>query len=77
MALPRKQALKLLQGRVPQVERHLAKVAEEPGHSSIPKWKSEIRNWLREMEEVLPHVGKKTAAEWQARIDAYRAAVEG
>jgi len=60
-----------LQGRVPEIERHLSKIAAAPGHSSIQKWRSEIRNWLREMEEVLPHVGKKTAAEWQARIDGY------
>ena len=73
MALPRKQSLKLLQGRVPAVEWHLMRIAEEPRHSSIHKWRSEVRNWLGEMEEVLPHVGKKTAAEWQARIDAYRA----
>lgn len=75
MATPRKRALKRLQGRVPEVERHLARIDETPEHSSTVKWKSEIRNWLREMEEVLPHVGKKTAAEWQVRIDAYRAAL--
>jgi hypothetical protein len=76
MALPRKQALKRLQGRVAAVEQHLARIAADPGHSSIPKWRSEVRNWLREMEEVLPHVGKKTAAEWQGRIDAYKIALE-
>jgi len=72
MALLRKQALNRLQGRVFEIERHLARIAEAPGHSSIRKWQNEISNWLREMEEVLPHVGTKTAAEWEARIDAYR-----
>jgi hypothetical protein len=75
MAMPRKSALKRLQGRVQEVERHLARINAAPKHSSASKWRSEVRNWLREMEEVLPHVGKKTAAEWQDRIDAYRAAL--
>jgi len=29
------------------------------------------------MEDLLPHVGKKTAAEWQTRIDGWRSAIEG
>ena len=75
MAMPRKSALKRLQGRIPEIMRHLARITATPEHSSVHKWKSEVRNWLREMEEVLPHVGKKTAAEWQVRIDAYRSAL--
>ena len=30
-------------------------------------WKGEARNWLRHMEAMLRHVGKKTAAQWQAQ----------
>jgi hypothetical protein len=76
MGLRRKEALKRLQGRVAEIEHHLARIAAQPAHSSVQKWKSEVRNWLREMEEVLPHAGKKTAAEWQARIDAYQSVLE-
>jgi hypothetical protein len=75
MAMPRKGALKRLQGRVHEVERHLARIKATPEHSSASKWRSEVLNWLREMEEVLPHVGKKTTAQWQDRIDAYRSAL--
>jgi hypothetical protein len=77
MAMSRKDALKKLDSRARQAEWHLAKIAENRGHSSIRKWKHEVGNWLREMQEVLPHVGKKTAEEWQARIDIYRTALEG
>jgi hypothetical protein len=76
MALTRKQALKTLEGLVPQVERHLQRILEFPGHSSRCKWASEVLGWLSQMEEVLPHVGKKTAVQWQGRIDAYRATLE-
>ena len=75
MAISRKEALTRLSGRVRQVEAHLAKIAADPGHSSVDKWKHETRNWLREMEEVPRHVGKKTSKQWQARINAYRAAL--
>jgi hypothetical protein len=75
MARSRKSALTVLNGRVAEIERHLGRIAETPFHSSINKWKHEVRNWIREMEEVLTHVGKKTSAQWQARIDGYWAAL--
>jgi hypothetical protein len=75
MARSRKSALKVLNGRIAEIERHLGRIAGDPFHSSVDKWRSEVRNWIREMEEVLPHVGKKTSVQWQARIDGYRAAL--
>jgi hypothetical protein len=75
MAISRKEALKQLRGLWPRVQRHLAKLAARPNDREVPHWKKETRNWLREMEEYLPHVGKKTAAEWQARLDSCRAAL--
>ena len=39
-------------------------------------WKGEARMWLREMEALLRYVGKKTSTQWQARIDAWRAAID-
>jgi hypothetical protein len=76
MAIRRKHALERVQSLAPVVEDHLAKIAANPGHSSIPHWQHEIRNWLRQMEDLLTHVGKKTAAEWQTRIQAYREALD-
>jgi len=72
MAISRKDALKQLLGRFRRIQEHLATIAAHPDEREVPHWKGETRNWLREMEEYLPHVGKKTAAEWQARIDASR-----
>lgn len=76
MALGRKQALKRLLGLVRQVEWHLETLAVGPNDWAAVHHRHEIRNWLRQMEEVLRHVGTKTAAEWQARIDAYWQALE-
>lgn len=75
MAISRKEALKQLRGLFRGVEGHLGKIAEHPEDRELSHWKSETRNWLREMQEYLPHVGKKTAAEWQARLDDCRAAL--
>lgn len=51
MAMPRKQALKILLGLLPQVEEHLRVIAEEPKSRAISHWRQEIRSWLTQMEE--------------------------
>jgi len=71
MAISRKEALRALRGLAPRVEEHLQKISSNPGHSSIPGWRREIRGWLRQMKEVIPHVGKRTGAAWQERIEKY------
>src|SRR5260370_40738084 len=77
MAIRRKWAVRKLQEKVPQVELHLRKIAMDPENTANPHWRHEVQGWLREMEALLPHVGKKTSDEWQARTADYRAAVEG
>jgi hypothetical protein len=73
--MSRQKALERLAGFTPRVEEHLAKIAANPGHSSVRHWKQEVDNWLNQMEAVLPHVGKKTAAQWSARISQWRQAL--
>jgi hypothetical protein len=68
MAISRKQALKLLHGFAPRVEEHVQKIANDPANRDVPHWLHEANSWISQMEDVLPHVGPKTAAEWQARI---------
>jgi hypothetical protein len=75
MAISRAKALERLEGLTPRVEEHLAKIAQNPGHSSIPHWSHEISNWLDQMEAMLPHIGKKTAADWAAKINQWRQAL--
>jgi hypothetical protein len=72
MAISQAKALERLEAFVPRVEGHLAKIAENPEHSSIPYWSHEVTTWLNQMEAMLPHVGKKTAADWVARIAHWR-----
>ena len=76
MAIPRKRALERLQKLLSRVNEHLAKIAEKPGDPSENHWRHEARNWLDQMEELLPHVGNKTASEWQPHIAACRAKLE-
>jgi hypothetical protein len=76
MAIPRKQALLRLHGLLPVVEEHLAKLAADPNSRHAKHWRKEVDGWLRQMEEVLPHVGKKTAAEWQSRIQTFRVTLQ-
>jgi hypothetical protein len=75
MARKRKEALEKIESLVPEVDRHVERVLANPGHSSRRKWKHEALSWLHQMEALLPHVGQKTAAKWQARINSWRAAL--
>jgi hypothetical protein len=71
MGLTRKQSLKVLNGLVRRVERHLAKLAEKPNAESAAHWRAELRTWLDQMTDKLPHIGDKTAAIWSARIEQW------
>jgi hypothetical protein len=70
--MSRADALKRLNGLAAKVEDHLAKIAQSPASRDVPHWRGEINNWIRQMEEVLPHAGKKTAADWSARIAGWK-----
>ena len=75
MAIGRKDALRKLLSLVAVVEEHLEGIAEEPDSQAFSHWKDELQNWLAQMEAMVPHVGKKTGAEWQARIEAWKAQI--
>jgi hypothetical protein len=72
MAISRKRALKRLNGLLPRVEEHLAKIADKPDHPSAAHWADEAADWLAQMEEAASHVGTKTGGEWSARIEELR-----
>jgi hypothetical protein len=76
MGLSRKEALKRIEGIAAQVDLHLEKIGANPNSQALSHWKREIRNWLQTMEALLPHVGKKTSAQWQTRLDACRTRLE-
>jgi len=61
---------------LPEVDEHIRWLASEPDAKSVGHWKHEARNWLQQMEEMLPHVGKKTSAEWRAIIEIRKAKLE-
>jgi hypothetical protein len=69
----RKNALKRLNGLAPQIEKHLGKIAADPDSRDVPHWVKEIRAWIGQIEHALPHVGDKTAQEWQPRIAGWKA----
>lgn len=77
MAVSRKVALKRLANLAPQVERHIEKIASNPDSPSITHWIHEANNWLKAMEELVPHVGRKTGADWTKRIEIWRSRIGG
>jgi hypothetical protein len=76
MAIPRKDALKRLRSLLPEIDKHIQALTLEPNDTAVAHWKHESRNWLIQMEEMLPHVGKKTSAKWRAIIEDRKAKLE-
>ncbi|OYV81877.1 MAG: hypothetical protein B7Z73_17600 [Planctomycetia bacterium 21-64-5] len=74
--MTRKDALKRLTGLAPRVDDHLERLAANPTSRDRPHWTGEIRNWIRQMEALLPAVGGKTAEKWRARIAEWKARLE-
>ena len=77
MALSRQKALERLTTRSGNILEHLEKITNDPQSQAVNHWKNEIRNWIREMEEALPHAGKKTAVGWKKLVNAYKQVLEG
>jgi hypothetical protein len=77
MAMSRKDALKRFNGLAPRVEEHLQKIANNPASRDVPHWIGEINHWIERMEDLLPHAGDKTAAQWAARIAEWKARLGG
>jgi hypothetical protein len=73
MAIPRKRALNRLQSLLIRVEKHIDYISSDPGNIAVDHWKHETRNWLQQMQEMLPHVGKKTSSKWETLIKAHQA----
>ncbi|MCI0684256.1 MAG: hypothetical protein L0Y71_19270 [Gemmataceae bacterium] len=65
MGMSRKHALKRIEGLIGRAAEHLEKLKAKPSLYDDQHWRHEMNNWLRQMEEVLPHVGTKTAQYWQ------------
>jgi hypothetical protein len=57
----------------PQIEEHLAKIEADPQSRDVPHWVKEINSWIGQMERIIPDTGDKTAEQWRARIDEWKA----
>jgi hypothetical protein len=75
MAIPRKKALERLEGLEEAVLYHLddhipSTIGKSP--QDIPHWRDEVNAFLDQMDALAMHVGKKTGAEWRARVTEMR-----
>ena len=71
MGSRRSAALNTLLELSPEVILHLEKIRRQPDAWACAHWRTEVRGWLRQMERELGRIGKRTRAEWKARIDGW------
>jgi hypothetical protein len=71
MGSRRTDSIDLLLQLVPQIELHLAYLRAEPDSRAANHWRGEVRVWLRRMERELGRIGKRSRAEWSARMTAW------
>jgi hypothetical protein len=76
MGLDRRQALKRMESYVARIEEHVEKIRKGDRPSSLSHLCHEVRVWLGTIEKGLQHVGKKTAEQWQAKIDAWKKQIQ-
>jgi uncharacterized protein YaaR (DUF327 family) len=68
MGIPRRQALERIDDLADQVEQHLEKLAKEPQALAANHWKSEVREFLRQIRRLVPKVGRRTGQLWMQRL---------
>jgi hypothetical protein len=76
MDMKRKDALKRLESPLVPTLEHLEKLDAEMSDFAYNHWRWEVANWIQQMEEVLPHVGKRTAEHWGQRLDELKRRME-
>lgn len=77
MSISRKRALERIDGLALQVEKHLGKLATEPGARASSHWRYEVRLLIGQMRDALPHVGRKTVERWSDRIETWEGQLPG
>jgi hypothetical protein len=68
MGQSRKEALRKVTPLARRIEEHLTKLAGDPTHPASSHWRHEVRNWISQVREAMPDLGKKTAREWSVRV---------
>jgi hypothetical protein len=82
MALSRQQAIDRLTGLEESVlwhlDEHIPQTIGQPP-TAVPHWRKEVGGFLNDMERLAnsPNLGKKTTAEWQAKIAEMRRRLTG
>jgi len=76
MATTRKKALKRLSSLAARVEEHISMITANPGNQAVSHWRGEVNGWIRQMQAALPHVGKRSGAEWTAAIAVWQSQLE-
>ncbi len=66
------EAIEDIDDLIKHVEEHLETLWENPFAQEVPHWRDEVNTALDKMENKLKYLGKKSYAEWRAKIDGWR-----
>ena len=55
-----------------RINEHLQYIKNEPGSQAVGHWRTEIRGWINQIDNLVRHMGKKTGNEWTEIIARWR-----
>lgn len=55
-----------------RINEHLQYIKNEPGSQAVGHWRTEIRGWINQIDDLVRHMGKKTGNEWTEIIARWR-----
>ncbi|MFG0314891.1 MAG: RHS repeat-associated core domain-containing protein, partial [Phycisphaerales bacterium] len=72
----RSRAIDTAEGQVGQIERHLQVMGRDPSHRGVGPQITETRAFMDTVRRQLRHMGRRTAREWQARLDDWQSQLD-
>lgn len=65
-------AIATAEAQVPEIERHLGLLNGEPTGNAANHWRTELRGFISKAEDQIRHMGRRTGAEWQRKVNQWR-----
>jgi hypothetical protein len=74
MSTSRKRALVIIGGLTAQIDAHLEKMRALPFSLDYNHWRAEVQTWIRQVERLAEHVGRRSRSEVLHHVEQWKQA---